>query len=92
MCKEFNKRKKTGKRRKTGEGYRARKREERIKGTKTKNEGIKGICEKKERANRIADDERKKTGFEIGKRADTNNQGKENTVLQTEDDKETEKY
>jgi hypothetical protein len=32
------------------------------------------ISEKKERANRIADDERKKTGYEIG-----NGQGKENS-------------
>jgi hypothetical protein len=40
-------RKKTGKRI-IGKGYRARKRQERSKGTKKKNEGEKGICEKKE--------------------------------------------
>ncbi len=45
---------------------------------------------RKRRQNRRADDERKKTGLEIGKTY-TNNQGKENTVIQTEDDKETEK-
>jgi hypothetical protein len=47
--KELAKRKKMGKR-KTGEGHRIRKREERSKGTKTKSEGIKVISEKKERA------------------------------------------
>jgi hypothetical protein len=30
--------------------------------------------------------------LEISKRTYTNNQGKENTVIQTEDDEETEKY
>jgi hypothetical protein len=73
QSRDMAKSKKTGKR-KTGEGHSARKREERSKRTKTKNEGIMEISEKKERANRIADDERKKTGFEFG-----NGQGKENS-------------